>query len=162
MRCVKHTVELWWLELVGTVGASSTHWWVQVIPGLTIFKGIHIYFMFTMDTTFLSIKAAKYTGIRWDWRMSSSDPWCSRQASLSDQSSTVVIEWQIKPQSDWKPPHKWIVAFYLYIIIWNLQPMIPWNMLWTDSLYHLYTKKYLSEQTGLKNAWTKHKSTWLK
>ena len=29
-------------------------------------------------------------GIFRDWRMSSSDPWCSRQASSSDQSSSVL------------------------------------------------------------------------
>ena len=57
----KETVELRWLELVGTIGVSSTHQWVQAIPGLTIFKGVHMYFMFTMDTMFLSIKAAKFT-----------------------------------------------------------------------------------------------------
>ena len=39
------TVELRWLELVRTVGASSTHPCVQAIPSLTIFKLVHVYFM---------------------------------------------------------------------------------------------------------------------
>ena len=34
---------------------------VELASGLTIFKGVHMYFMFTMDTTFLSIKVAKCT-----------------------------------------------------------------------------------------------------
>ena len=37
--------ELQWLELVGTVGASSTHPCVQAIPSLTVFKLVHVYFM---------------------------------------------------------------------------------------------------------------------
>ena len=41
-----------------TVGASSTHGWVRAIPGLTIFKGFHMYLMLTMDAMFLSIKVA--------------------------------------------------------------------------------------------------------
>ena len=45
------TVELRWLELVGTVGASSTHPYVRAIPSLTIFKLVHVYFVIT-DTTF--------------------------------------------------------------------------------------------------------------
>ena len=55
------TVELRWLELVGTVSASWTHRWVRAIPGLTIFKGVQLYFMFTMVIRFLSIKFAKCT-----------------------------------------------------------------------------------------------------
>ena len=39
------TVELRWLELVGTVGASSTHQCVRAIPSLTLFKLVHVYFM---------------------------------------------------------------------------------------------------------------------
>ena len=50
VECFICTVELWWLKLVGTVGVSSTNRWVSGIPGLTIFKGVHMYFMFTMDT----------------------------------------------------------------------------------------------------------------
>ena len=48
-----------WLKLVGiagATGASLTHRWVQVIPGLTNFKGGHMFFMFTMDTTFFQSK----------------------------------------------------------------------------------------------------------
>ena len=40
-----NTVELRWLELVGTVGASSTHPCVRAIPSLTIFMLVHVYFM---------------------------------------------------------------------------------------------------------------------
>ena len=40
-----NTVELRWLELVGTVGASSTHPCVRAIPSLTIFKLVHVYYM---------------------------------------------------------------------------------------------------------------------
>ena len=39
------TVERRWLELVGTVGASSTDPCVRGIPSLTIFKLVHVYFM---------------------------------------------------------------------------------------------------------------------
>ena len=39
------TVELRWLELVGTVCASSTHPCVRAIPSLTIFKLVHVYSM---------------------------------------------------------------------------------------------------------------------
>ena len=39
------TVELLWLELVRTVGASSTYPCVRAIPSLTIFKLVHVYFM---------------------------------------------------------------------------------------------------------------------
>ena len=59
-----NTVKLQWLKLVGTVSLSLTHWWVRAIPaGPTIFKVhvVHAYFMFTTDTMFLWIKAAKYT-----------------------------------------------------------------------------------------------------
>ena len=55
------TVELRWLELVGTVVASSTHPCVRAIPGLTIFKLVHVYFMSSRTPRFLSIKAAKRT-----------------------------------------------------------------------------------------------------
>ena len=40
-----YTVELRWLDLVGTVDASSTPPCVRAIPSLTIFKLIHVYFM---------------------------------------------------------------------------------------------------------------------
>ena len=46
------TVELRWLELVGTVGASSTHPCVRAIPSLTIFQvGSCVLYVIT-DTTF--------------------------------------------------------------------------------------------------------------
>ena len=46
------TVELRWLELVGTVGASSTHPCVQAIPSLTIFQvGSCVLYVIT-DTSF--------------------------------------------------------------------------------------------------------------
>ena len=38
-----NTVELRWLELVGTIGGSSTHPCVRAIPSLTIFKLVHVY-----------------------------------------------------------------------------------------------------------------------
>ena len=41
----QYTVELRWLELVGTVGASSTHPCVRAIPSLTIFKLVHVHSM---------------------------------------------------------------------------------------------------------------------
>ena len=40
-----YTVELRWLELVGTIGASSTHPCVRAIPSLTILKLVHVFFM---------------------------------------------------------------------------------------------------------------------
>ena len=57
----KHTVKLRWLELVGTVGASSTHPCVRAIPSLTIFKLVHVYFMSSRTPRFLSTKLAKRT-----------------------------------------------------------------------------------------------------
>ena len=57
----QNTVELRWLELVGTVGASSTHPCVRAIPCLTIFKLVHVYFMSSRTPRFLSIKVAKRT-----------------------------------------------------------------------------------------------------
>ena len=53
---IEFTVKLRWLKLVGTICASSSHQWVRAIPGLTIFKGVHMCVMFTMDTMFLWIK----------------------------------------------------------------------------------------------------------
>ena len=61
LHAVVQSVEIKYVKYSRTSSASSTHRWVQVIPGLTIFKGVHMYFMFTMDTTFLSIKVAKCT-----------------------------------------------------------------------------------------------------
>ena len=40
-----HTVELRWLKLIGTLGASSTHLCVGAIHSLTNFKLVHVYFM---------------------------------------------------------------------------------------------------------------------
>ena len=42
-KSVYSTVELRWLELVGTVGASSTHPCVRAIHSLPIFKLVHVY-----------------------------------------------------------------------------------------------------------------------
>ena len=53
------TVELRWLELVGTVVANSTHPCVRAIPSLTIFKLVHVYFM--SSRTPRSTKVAKRT-----------------------------------------------------------------------------------------------------
>ena len=50
-----------WLELVGTVGASSTHPCVRAIPSLTIFKLVHVYFMSSRTSRFLSTKVVKRT-----------------------------------------------------------------------------------------------------
>ena len=55
------TVELRWLELAGTLRASSTHPCVGVIPSLTIFKLVHVYFMSSRTARFLSAKVAKRT-----------------------------------------------------------------------------------------------------
>ena len=49
---IAYTVELRWLELVGTVGASSTHPCVRAIPSLTIFKLVHVYFMSSRTARF--------------------------------------------------------------------------------------------------------------
>ena len=57
-----YTVELRWLELVGTVGASSTHPCVRAIPSLTNFKLVHMYFMSSRTPRFFSTKVAKRTG----------------------------------------------------------------------------------------------------
>ena len=57
----RNTVELRWLELVGTVGASSTHPCVRAIPSLPIFKLVHVYFMPSRTPRFLSTKGAKRT-----------------------------------------------------------------------------------------------------
>ena len=43
--CKSTTVKLRWLELVGTLSASSTHPRVRAIPSLTIFKFVHVNFM---------------------------------------------------------------------------------------------------------------------
>ena len=48
----QYTVELRWLKFIRTVGASSTHPCVRVIPGLTIFKLVHVYFMSSWTTHF--------------------------------------------------------------------------------------------------------------
>ena len=54
-----YTVELRWLELVGTVGASSTHPCVRAIPSLTIFKLVHVYFMSSRTGRFFIDKSCK-------------------------------------------------------------------------------------------------------
>ena len=59
----QYTVELRWLKLVGTVGASSTHPCVRAIPSLTIFKLVHVYFMSSrtprlLSTNFLKLQSA--------------------------------------------------------------------------------------------------------
>ena len=56
-----HTVELRWLELVGTVCASPTHPCVRAIPSLTIFKLVHVYSMSSRTSRLLSTKVAKRT-----------------------------------------------------------------------------------------------------
>ena len=38
-----YTVEIRWLELIGSVSASLTHRWVRGIPALAIFKVVHVY-----------------------------------------------------------------------------------------------------------------------
>ena len=53
------TVKLRWLELVGTIGASSTHPCVQAIPSLTIFKLVPVSFMSSWTPRFLLTKVAK-------------------------------------------------------------------------------------------------------
>ena len=55
------TVELRWLELVGTVCASSTNPCVRAIPSLTIFKLVHVYSMSSRTSRLLSTKVAKRT-----------------------------------------------------------------------------------------------------
>ena len=50
------TVELRWLELVGPVGASSTHPCVRAIPNLTIFKLVHVNFMSSRTPRFFRPK----------------------------------------------------------------------------------------------------------
>ena len=60
-NAIQITVELPWLELVGTVGASSTHPCVRVIPSLSIFKLVHVYFMSLRTPHFLLTKGAKRT-----------------------------------------------------------------------------------------------------
>ena len=53
------TVELRWLELVGTVCASSTHPCVRAIPGLTIFQvGLCVLYVIT-DITFVIEQSCK-------------------------------------------------------------------------------------------------------
>ena len=60
IKIISHyTVELRLLELVGTVGATSTHPCIRVILSLTIFKLVHVYFMSSRTSRFLSIKCAK-------------------------------------------------------------------------------------------------------
>ena len=54
-------LELRWLELVGTVGESSTHPCVRAIPSLAIFKWVHVYFMSSRTSHFLWTKVAKRT-----------------------------------------------------------------------------------------------------
>ena len=54
--CLPYTVELWWLELVGTVGASSTHPCVRATPCLTIFKLVHVNFMSSRTPRFFRPK----------------------------------------------------------------------------------------------------------
>ena len=44
---------------MGTVGESSIQPWVPVIPRLIILKIVHMYFVFVMVTTFLSLNAAQ-------------------------------------------------------------------------------------------------------
>ena len=54
-----YTVELRWLELVGTVGTSSTHPCVRAIPSLTIFQvGSCVLYVIT-DTTFFIDQSCK-------------------------------------------------------------------------------------------------------
>ena len=53
------TVELRWLELVGTVGASSTHPCVRAILSLTNLKFGSCVLYVISDTTFFSTKVAK-------------------------------------------------------------------------------------------------------
>ena len=43
----------------GDCQCSSTHPWVPTIPRLTILKVVHMYFLFVMATTFLSLNAAQ-------------------------------------------------------------------------------------------------------
>ena len=58
---VHNTVELRWLELVGTVSASSTHPCVRAIPRSDNFQvGSCVLYAIT-DTTFFSTKVAKRT-----------------------------------------------------------------------------------------------------
>ena len=57
----KDTVELRWLELIGTVCVSSTHPCVRAIPSLTIFKLVHVYSMSSRKSRLLSTKVAKRT-----------------------------------------------------------------------------------------------------
>ena len=54
-----YTVELGWLKLVGTIGVSSTHPYVQAISSLKIFKLVHAYFMSSRTPCFFSTKVAK-------------------------------------------------------------------------------------------------------
>ena len=61
VSAVGNTVEPRWLELVGTVGVSSTHPCVRAIPSLTIFKLVHVYFMSSRTSRFLSTKVVKRT-----------------------------------------------------------------------------------------------------
>ena len=56
-----NTVKLLWLELVGTICASSTHPCVRAIPSLTIFKLVHVYSMSSQTSRLLSTKVAKRT-----------------------------------------------------------------------------------------------------
>ena len=53
------TVELRWLELVGTVGASSTHPCVRAIPSLMIFQVVSCVLYVIMDTTFFIDQSCK-------------------------------------------------------------------------------------------------------
>ena len=56
------TVKLRWLELVGTIDASSTHPCVRAIPSLTNFKLIHVYSITSRTPCFFfSTKVAKRT-----------------------------------------------------------------------------------------------------